>query len=227
MVTPMPMASTRNTTDSASSTCYVTGWHWVKGGDTDPERGADFNRAPRLRPRHIASRHEQLNESFDADGPGGLPPWIVAGGSFSSVQEPGAGKPVLNRSNLFAFNATTGAINTAFAPTISGGFVEAVADLLPFSQLGGIVVGTRSLLLAGVLARQKAIVLGQFTEYTLVPHDRGFKLQTVVNWLRSQLKIPVLTNLPYGHVATKVLLPVGAKVDLVVEGRDALMVWGH
>ncbi|MBS1889162.1 MAG: nuclear transport factor 2 family protein [Actinobacteria bacterium] len=28
--------------DTASSTCYVTGWHWVKEGDTDPERGADF-----------------------------------------------------------------------------------------------------------------------------------------------------------------------------------------
>jgi len=24
-----------------------------------------------------------------------------------------------------------------------------------------------------------------------------------------------------------VLLPVGAKVDLVTEGRDALVVWGH
>jgi hypothetical protein len=31
----------------------------------------------------------------------------------------------------------------------------------------------------------------------------------------------------FGHVETKVLLPVGAKVDLVTEGRDALMVWGH
>lgn len=28
--------------DTASSTCYVTGWHWVKGGDSDAERGADF-----------------------------------------------------------------------------------------------------------------------------------------------------------------------------------------
>jgi len=28
-------------------------------------------------------------------------------------------------------------------------------------------------------------------------------------------------------VPTKVLLPVGAKVDLLVEGRDALMVWEH
>jgi muramoyltetrapeptide carboxypeptidase len=28
-------------------------------------------------------------------------------------------------------------------------------------------------------------------------------------------------------VPTKVLLPVGAKVDLVLQGQDALMAWGH
>ena len=84
------------------------------------------------------------------------------------------------------------------------------------------------LLHAGVLGRQKAVLLGQFTNYKLVPtHDKGFKLDTVVAWLRSQLKVPVLTGLPFGHVPTKVLLPVGAQVDLVTEGRDALLVWGH
>jgi muramoyltetrapeptide carboxypeptidase len=83
------------------------------------------------------------------------------------------------------------------------------------------------LLHAGVLARQKAIVLGQFTEYKLTPHDKGFKLQSVVQWLRSQTKTPILTNLPYGHVQTKVLLPMGTKSDLVSEGRDALLFWGH
>ena len=81
---------------------------------------------------------------------------------------------------------------------------------------------------AGVLAQQKAVIFGQFSNYKLVPaHDKGFKLATVVEWLRSHIKTPVLTGLPMGHVATKVLLPVGAKVDLVTEGRDALMVWGH
>jgi muramoyltetrapeptide carboxypeptidase len=83
------------------------------------------------------------------------------------------------------------------------------------------------LLNAGVLQNQKAIVFGQFTSYKLVPHDKGFKLQTVVDRLRSQLKIPVLTGLPFGHVSTKVLLPIGAKVDLATEGRDAFLVWGH
>jgi muramoyltetrapeptide carboxypeptidase len=83
------------------------------------------------------------------------------------------------------------------------------------------------LLHAGVLARQKAVVLGQFTEYQLTPHDKGYAMTKVVEWLRSQLKVPVLTGLPFGHVPTKVLLPVGAKVDLLVEGRDALLLWGH
>ena len=83
------------------------------------------------------------------------------------------------------------------------------------------------LLHAGILARQKAVLLGQFTEFKLVPHDRGYRLGTVVSWLRQQIKVPVITNLPYGHVATKVVLPVGAKADLLVEGRDALLFWGH
>ncbi|MEO5737199.1 MAG: LD-carboxypeptidase [Variovorax sp.] len=80
---------------------------------------------------------------------------------------------------------------------------------------------------AGVLARQKAILLGQFTGYRKVPNDRGFSLQGVVERLRGQIKVPVLTGLPFGHVPTKVLLPVGAKVEIAAEGRDVFMVWGH
>ena len=83
------------------------------------------------------------------------------------------------------------------------------------------------LLHAGVLQRQQAIVLGAFTAFRLVPHDRGFGLGTVVDWLRSQLKVPVLTGLPFGHVATKVLLPVGARCDLLLQEREALLLWGH
>ncbi len=83
------------------------------------------------------------------------------------------------------------------------------------------------LLYAGVLQRQQAIVLGQFTEFKLTAHDRGFGLSSVVAWLHQQLRVPVLTNLPFGHVATKVLLPVGARVDLGAQDRDVLMAWGH
>ncbi|QJW84498.1 LD-carboxypeptidase [Ramlibacter terrae] len=83
------------------------------------------------------------------------------------------------------------------------------------------------LLYAGVLEKQKAIVLGQFTNWMPVPHDKGYKLQTVVDWLRASVDVPVLTGLPFGHVPTKVCLPVGAKVTLAAEGRDAFLLWGH
>jgi len=115
-------------------------------------------------------------------------------------------------------------LGTPYFPEVNGGllFLEDVAEH-PYR----IERMLTQLLYAGVLGRQQAILLGQFTDYKLVPHDRGFKLQSVLNWLRQQIQVPILTNLPYGHVATKVVLPVGAKTNLVVEGRDALLFWGH
>jgi muramoyltetrapeptide carboxypeptidase len=83
------------------------------------------------------------------------------------------------------------------------------------------------LLYAGILARQKAILLGHFTHYKPVPHDKGYRLQTVVDWLRRHAGVPVFTKLPFGHVPVKVTLPVGAKVHLAVEGRNAFVLWGH
>ena len=114
-------------------------------------------------------------------------------------------------------------LGTPYFPNIDGGilFLEDVGEH-PYR----IERMLTQLLHAGVLARQKAIVLGQFTAYKLTSHDKGFKLQSVVQWLRSQGKTPILTNLPYGHVQTKVLLPVGVASDLVVDGRDALLFWG-
>ena len=83
------------------------------------------------------------------------------------------------------------------------------------------------LLNAGVLAQQKAIVFGQFSNYKLVPgYDSGFNLAGVATRLQMQVKARVLMGLPFGHVPTKVLLPVGAKVTLAVDGGEALIVWG-
>jgi muramoyltetrapeptide carboxypeptidase len=78
-----------------------------------------------------------------------------------------------------------------------------------------------------VLDAQKAIVLGEFTNYRKFPLDRGFTLKTVIAHLRSLTKTPILTGLPFGHVPTKVTLPVGAKAQLVVDGRDVLIGWEH
>lgn len=78
---------------------------------------------------------------------------------------------------------------------------------------------------AGVLDQQKAIVLGAFTEYRKSPLDRGYNLKTVITYLRSLTSTPILTGLPFGHVPTKVCLPLGRHTNLVVQGRDALLLW--
>ena len=115
-------------------------------------------------------------------------------------------------------------VGTPYFPQVPGGilFLEDVNEH-PYR----IERMLTQLLHAGVLAQQQAVLLGQFTQYQLAPHDKGYRLQSVVDWLRRQIAAPVLTNLPYGHVATKVLLPVGAQVELTVDGRDALLYWGH
>ena len=78
---------------------------------------------------------------------------------------------------------------------------------------------------AGVLEAQKAVLLGAFTEWKPSPLDRGYTFKSAVSHLRSACKVPILTGLPFGHVPTKVCLPVGRRVTLLVDGRDALLGW--
>ena len=78
---------------------------------------------------------------------------------------------------------------------------------------------------AGILQRQKAVLLGAFSDWRKSPMDRGYSLKTAVAHLRSVCPTPILTGLPFGHVPTKVMLPVGRKVQLVVQGRDVLVGW--
>jgi muramoyltetrapeptide carboxypeptidase len=114
-------------------------------------------------------------------------------------------------------------LGTPWLPQVKGGvlFLEDVNEH-PYR----IERQLTQLLHAGVLGQQKTVLLGSFSRFKLVPHDKGFKLQTVVDWLRGKTSTPVLTGLPYGHVPTKVMLPVGQRVELMVQGRDALVYWG-
>lgn len=128
---------------------------------------------------------------------------------------------VLWGGNLAMLSSLAG---TPYLPAVKGGilFIEDVAEH-PYRVERMLT----QLLYAGVLAQQKAIIFGQFTNYSLVPHDKGFKLASVIAWLQSKVKARVLTGLPFGHVPTKVMLPVGLKTTLAVEGRDAFVLWGH
>ena len=78
---------------------------------------------------------------------------------------------------------------------------------------------------AGVIDAQAAVLLGDFSGAARSPLDRGYGIKDAVAALRSRTKTPLLTGLPFGHVRTKVCLPVGATVDLYVQGREAILGW--
>lgn len=78
---------------------------------------------------------------------------------------------------------------------------------------------------AGVLKQQKAVLLGAISGWRKSPLDRGYSLKAAVAHLRSVMRAPLLTGLPFGHVPLKVTLPLGVRVELVVDGRDVFVGW--
>ena len=151
--------------------------------------------------------------------------WLINKKELPELQTRLQKKPVKN-AMLWGGNlcVLTSLLGTPYFPHIEKGvlFLEDVAEH-PYR----IERMLTQLLHAGVLDKQQAILLGSFTEYRKVPQDKGFNLNTVVQWLRSQTRTPIITGLPHGHVPTKVLLPVGASVDLQLQDRDCLLLWGH
>ena len=75
------------------------------------------------------------------------------------------------------------------------------------------------LLHAGVLARQKAVLLGDFSSYRLSDYDNGYDFNAMLAYVRTQLPIPVLTGLPFGHIRDKVTLAVGGQAKLMSNGN--------
>lgn len=112
-------------------------------------------------------------------------------------------------------------VGTPYMPKIRGGilFLEDVCEH-PFR----IERMLTQLWHAGILGRQKAIVLGRFTDYKLGAVDNGYDLPAVVAWLREHVKVPVVTGLPYGHVRVKATLPIGRKVGIATEPGMAHLV---
>ena len=50
-------------------------------------------------------------------------------------------------------------------------------------------------------------------------------MAAAIERIRAATKTPVLGGLPFGHVPTKVTMPVGARVQLLVDGRNAFIGW--
>ncbi len=82
---------------------------------------------------------------------------------------------------------------------------------------------------AGVLGRQRAVILGDFSDCVPTnPVRYPYTMVEVVDSLRQILTVPVLTDLPFGHLARKVTLPFGAPGTLSIRaGGYALSFSGH
>jgi len=121
--------------------------------------------------------------------------------------------------NLCVLNSLLG---TPHLPRIQGGilFLEDVNEH-PYRIERNLL----QLQQAGVLDRQRAVILGAFTAWKKSANDRGYSLATAIERVRAATKTPVLGGLPFGHVPTKVTMPVGARVQLLVDGRNAFIGW--
>lgn len=128
------------------------------------------------------------------------------------------------RGTLWGGNLTMVAslLGTPHMPKVKGGilFLEDVNEH-PYRVERTLL----QLLQAGVLGQQKAVVLGAVSAWKASPLDRGYTVKSMVAQLRAATKVPILTGLPFGHVHPKVSLPVGRTVQLLVQGRDALVGW--
>lgn len=117
--------------------------------------------------------------------------------------------------NLALISALLG---TPFMPRVRGGilFVEDVNE--PAYKIERMLIQLEQ---AGVLGRQRALLLGRFDPVTPMPNDNGFSLAGVIAALRGRLPLPVIDGLPFGHVPRKLTLPVGKRVRLQLEGTTA------
>ena len=109
-------------------------------------------------------------------------------------------------------------LGTPWFPAIDGGilFVEDV-----FESPYRIERMLYQLHLSGVLGRQRALLLGNFSQCEPGSRDNGYDLAAAFAQIRAVAGIPVLDGLPHGHADQQLTLPFGAPARLCVDGHAA------
>ncbi|SAK63879.1 L,D-carboxypeptidase A [Caballeronia fortuita] len=107
-------------------------------------------------------------------------------------------------------------VGTPYLPPVEGGilYIEDVNEH-PF-RIERMIY---QLYQAGVLGRQQAIVMGEFSGGRLSDYDNGYSLDAMIEQVRSVTGIPVVTGLQFGHVENLLTLPFGASAHLVATER--------
>lgn len=141
--------------------------------------------------------------------------WQCLAGPTHVITELTAGNPSVNLSGkVWGGNLSmlVSLLGTEYFPPIEGGilYVEDVNEH-PYRVERMLL----QLMQAGVLGRQKALVLGDFSAYRLSPADNGYDYDVMLDYLRRTLPLPVLTGLQFGHIPKRVTIPFGAQANLV------------
>lgn len=147
--------------------------------------------------------------------------------SFTLVADVPQTQSVNVKGTLWGGNLSTLAalVGTPYMPQIEGGilFIEDINEQ-PF-RIERMIY---QLHLAGILARQQALVLGDFSGAKEYAYDNGYGFAAMIEQIRAVTGLPVLTGLPFGHIADIVTLPVGATAELIANAHGLrLTVSGH
>ncbi len=111
---------------------------------------------------------------------------------------------------------------TPYMPGIDGGILFAEDLCEPAYKIERDLM---QLYHAGILQRQKCLLLGAFTGIRQSEHDFGYALEDAVAWLSSLVNLPIVSGLPFGHTSRVCTLVVGSRVQLgIADGAADLHV---
>ncbi|SFM92571.1 muramoyltetrapeptide carboxypeptidase [Izhakiella capsodis] len=116
-------------------------------------------------------------------------------------------------------------VGTPWLPTIENG-------ILVIEDVNEHPFRTERMLLqladSGILARQVAIIVGNFSGSKLTEYDNGYDFDSVWALISERTGLPIITGLPFGHDRDTVTLPLGACAHLQVkETHCSLTLSGH
>jgi muramoyltetrapeptide carboxypeptidase len=140
--------------------------------------------------------------------------WACLAGPTHTIRETVAGNLCLDvRGTVWGGNlAMVGSlIGTPYFPDIDGGilWLEDISEH-PYRVERQLL----HLMQTGLLERQQAVVLGDFSGYRLGLLDNGYDFDAMLAYVRATLPVPVLTGLSFGHIPRRVTIPFGAQGHL-------------
>jgi muramoyltetrapeptide carboxypeptidase len=170
-------------------------------GPTATDFGADAPDAFMQQQFFAVLRRQGHELRFEADGPSCRVRGLLWGGNLAMV---------------------CALLGTPYLPKVRGGllFLEDVNE--PAYKIERMLL---QLLQAGVLQKQRALLLGRFEPVAVMPNDQGYTLQSAIDFVRGQTAVPVVAGLPFGHVAPKATLRVGVRADMTVVDGQATLSW--